>query len=189
VSFRIPFHRETFIPKTINGNDAADLPVSFELSMAAGADHARVKSVLIATAGTAGWIDGENAWSPEMQAAVIEAFRTSPQLFSNCVGAIQNLSAPAVLCRRVGINTPEKAKDEDDIPITNGAQFAKVAPYMVTLGLELACEISRLTQRGAIDPRFTAPSSGSAKTPGTTNGSATAAPSTSDGGVTAASLA
>lgn len=183
--YRIPFHQETFTPKTIPGNVEADFPVTFELSMAGGPDHARLKSVLWATGGIAGWSDAAKAWSPEMQASVIAAFKDGPQLFANCVGEIHNLRAPAVLCRRVGIKTPTKAKDLDDVPITNGVDFARIVPFMPALGLELAFEIQRLTLHGAVDPRFSEPSSGSDEKSATPNGNAPAAPTTSSDGVTA----
>src|SRR5262245_5917238 len=137
VAYRIPFHQETFIPESsIAENRSNDRPVAFELSMAAGPDHARLKSILFATMGLLN--TGETGWSPEMQAAVAEAFRNGPQLFTNTVGRIDNLTAPAALCRRLSMPISDKAKDEDDIPITDGYQFAKVAPYMPSLALEVA---------------------------------------------------
>lgn len=187
MSYVIPFHRDVFTPKTIHDNETSDAPTTFELSMAVGADQARLKSILWATGAIAGWLNGSEAWSPEMQASTIECFKTGPQLFINCVAAIANLSAPAALCRRVGISVPEKAKDGDAIPITNGTTFSRVAPYLPNLALEVAFAIQQLTAKGSVDGRFFEQPSGSAETPGNLNGSATSARPTNDGAATAAS--
>jgi hypothetical protein len=184
MSYRIPFHRDPgFIPQTIPDNATSDRPVSFELSMAAGPDQARLKSILFATIGMAN--PTAASWSAQIQHAVVEAFRMSPELFINTVGRVANLTAPAALCRRVGIEVSDKAGDEDDVPITNGALFAKVAPFMTDLALEVALEIQRLTVKGAIDPRFTKPSSGSPGKSSKRSGSARTAPRPSDGSGTA----
>jgi hypothetical protein len=185
MAHRIPFHREGFTPKTIPGNEQSDLPVRFKLDMAAGPDHARLKSILFACLQTGN--PNPRDWSENMQESVIAAFRTGAQVFVNTVRSITNLTAPVAMCRLVGIDVPKDAADEDEIPIRTGAEFARIAPYCLSLALEIAFELQQLTVKGSIDTRFSKPSSGSPATPASPSGSAPAAPTTSGGDGTAAS--
>src|SRR5204862_19335 len=82
-----------FTPKfSIPDNDTSETPVSLELFMAAGADQARVKSLLSASAGLT---TGLEQWTPAMQQNVVSALHSSCDLFIATVGKIHNLTAPA----------------------------------------------------------------------------------------------
>jgi len=158
--YQIPFHRDNdFTPQfSIPGNATSDTPVSMELFMAAGADQARVKSLLAASAGLT---TGLERWTPAMQQNVVAALHNGCDLFVATVGTIRNLTAPALLCRRVQLQVPEKAADDDPIPIDTGVKFSRVAPYLPLVALEVAFEISKLTNKSHIDSRFFGSPSGS----------------------------
>ena len=184
--FPIPFTQaKGFRPKTsIPDNLVSDAPVEFDLRMASGPDQARCKSLLTATAGMALALEH---WTPEVQRNVTSALLSSSELFIGTVGAVRNLRAPAILCRLVGIVVPDKAQDDDLFPIDTGVKFARVATYMPFVAMEVAFEISQLTQRAQLDPRFFGSPSGSGPSGAKPNGSATPAPPTSAGTGTAES--
>jgi hypothetical protein len=184
--FTIPFHRlPGFRPKTsIPGNDISDAPVTFDLSMAAGPDHARLKSLLSATAGLASPLQ---QWTPDVQRAVTEALRSSSQLFVDTVDKIVGLSVPAVLARRLSLVVDASRKDDDPVPIESGHAFARVAPYFPALALEIGFEIMSLTVKGAVDPRFFDSRSALPASGAKPNGSATPAQTPSAADATAGS--
>lgn len=185
----IPFHQSTFRPKlAIKGNEDSDRPVEFDLSAAAGPDHARVKSLIY---GTAALLFAGAEWTPTMQASVLEAFRTGGSVFERTVDAIRHLTVPASLALRAGViqtlgpgmglTTP--------VPIETGPQFARISGYCPILAFEVVKEIGRLSDEGEIDLRFfgslitsreTSPAPSGSAGPATTGsaGSGTAAVST-----------
>ncbi len=183
--YMIPFtQRPGYRPKTILGNTTSDSPVEFDLRMASGPDQARVKSLLEATTGLT--LDLAR-WTPEVQRNVVVALERGSELFVSTVGTIRNLSAPAQLCRIVALQVGQHAKDDDPIAIDTGVKFARVAPYMPFLALELAFEIATLTNQAQIDPRFFDSPSGSPVSAATPNGIARGARKRSNARATAAS--
>jgi hypothetical protein len=131
MGFTIPFYRvDGFKPKTsIPDNETTDAPVEFQLSMAAGADHARLKSLLSSTAGLASSL---SQWSPEIQRSVTEGLRASSELFVNTVGRISGLYAPAVLCLEVGFEimrlTAKSAVDDRFFGSRSASQASGAKP-------------------------------------------------------------
>jgi len=178
---RVPFYKETFVSKL--GERSEDGPAEFELSMVFGEDLVRLKSMIfaiMATANTTG-----DRWTPALQESATGAFRSGPRVFVNGVKNVHNLTAPAAVCRAVGLKVPDRTPDDEEIPIRTGAEFALIAPCIPTLAFEVALEINSLTIKAAIDPRFTERPSGSPSKPAATSGTADAAPSTSSGSATA----
>lgn len=173
--FTIPFtESKGYRPKVaIPDNTNSDTPVEFDLMMADGPNQARVKSLIQATTGLTLSLE---SWTPAVQANVVSALLRSSELFIGTIDAIRNLSAPARLCRLVALKVDEKAKDDEPIPIDTGVKFARVATYMPLLALELAFEISTLTHKAQVDPRFFASPSGSAPSAANQSGAAPAAP-------------
>lgn len=170
--FTIPFtQHQGYRPKSIIGNATSDAPVEFDLIMADGPNQARVKSLIQATTGLT--LDLAQ-WTPEIQRNVVSALAQCSELFIGTVGAIRNFKAPAQLCRMVAIKVDDKAKDDDEIPIDTGVKFSRVATYIPILALELAFEISSITNKAQIDPRFFELPPGSPASVASPNGTARA---------------
>lgn len=164
----IPFFREPFTPKTIQGNAESDVPVVFFLSSAGGPDLARIKSILYASIN----LTHEANWTPEVARNVASAFASGSDLFVSTVEKIQGLTVPAALARKVGLDVDAKAKDDTEIPVTTGTAFARVARYSPLLAFEVAMEISRITKDEQIDPRLFPSLTTSPETPAGTSGNA-----------------
>lgn len=170
MSYQIPYESATFTPDDdlIPGNAQADNPVTFDLAPAGGSDLARLKSVLYAAAG----LTGNGVWSPEMQAAVISSFETGSPVFERCILGIHGFNIPAALAVRVGIlnEIPVRADDEGKVrpdpkapvPVTSGAEFAKIAGFQTALALAVAFEIMKISRQvDKLDTRLFAQPSGS----------------------------
>lgn len=148
----IPFHESTYRPLCLKGNKDADHPVEFDINAVGGPSRARLKSIIMATAGLAQGMD----WSPATQDSVIAAFQTGGPVFSDGVSAIRNLTAPAALCLKAGLLTelPPGTTRQSQIPIVTGREFAAICGYMPILAFEVAMEISKLCGRAEVDPAF-----------------------------------
>ncbi len=151
MSVSIPFTQETYRPLCVTGNDTATDPVVFELQAVGGVNKARLKSMLIASAG----LDEGAAWSPEVQEAVIKSFETGPGVFVEGVRRISGLTVPARMALAVGIMPSLDGVDpETQIPIKSGYDFSKVSGFWPILAFEIACELSKISGQAEIDPRF-----------------------------------
>jgi hypothetical protein len=184
MALQLSYHQNTYTPTDdfIPGNSTASNPVRFELAPAEGADLARMKSILVAVAGLVadGWAAGD-------QAAVIRAFETGAPAFVNTVERVHGLSVPVAMAKRVGLPVQD---GQTDVPVVTGYDFSKVCGFseMMTLTMQLAAEILKLSNKLQVDPRFFAQPSGSLPpvTAGPVTGtSATPAPQQSEGGATA----
>lgn len=187
----------TIPDEVIPGNSTDRQPVRFHLAPAEGADIARLRSVLTATAGV-GYAD----WSPEVQRAVTAAFSHGAPGFVDTVERVEGLTIPAALALRAGLleKLPTAVKagtsapsDDPDAPIavTSGKAFSRIVGFELVLAASVAQEILRLTNETGIDPRFFASPSGSAAaaTPAATPTAAIAVPSPPEGHATADSPA
>lgn len=199
VAFQVTYARDTFKPgdEVIPGNSVATFPVEFDLCPAEGPDLARIRSILMATAG----LVNEQSWSPDMQAAVISAFETGAPAFINTVEAVRGMTIPAVMAKRVGIinevpnhvppgsSTPVPNNDAP-IPVTTGLHFSRICGFvnLCALSMQLAAEIAKLSNRTTVDPRLFAQPSGSGgpTTQGQTPTGAALAKSQPEGNGTAA---
>lgn len=170
MAYQIPYSGATYRPPNdlIPGNQAADNPVEFDLVPAAGADLARLKSVIYAAAGL---VDG--SWSPDLQAAVIAAFDQGGDVFARTVTAVRGLTVPAAAALRFGViselpKTADVPSGDPKAPvvISNGWDFSRVAGLLTALALALAFEVAKLSKAEAVDPRFFGRPSGSSS-PGT----------------------
>lgn len=183
VAFQVTYARDTYKPDDflIPGNTVANNPVEFDICPAEGADLARIRSILTATAG----LVNDHSWSPDMQAAVISAFETGAPAFINTVEAVRGLTVPAVMAKRVGLiaEVPKHVPDGGStpvpnlnapIPITTGLDFSKVCGFvnLAALAMQVAFKITELSNRTSIDPRLFAQPSGSGG-PGTPRPTAT----------------
>lgn len=161
MAFTIPYSTETVrVPNfLIKGNETADAPVEFDIAPAWGADMARIKSVVVASAG----LSSDEEWSPGVQNAVIKAFETGGSAFVNTVLAIRNLSIPMRMAIRAGIISAPAAGAAVDtpVPIVNGEQFSRIAGAIAGQAFWLAMKIVHLSGKQEIDPRFFVQPSGS----------------------------
>jgi hypothetical protein len=179
VAFQVTYARDTYRPDDvlIAGNSVSTFPVEFDICPAEGPDLARIRSILVATAG----LVNEQSWSPDMQAAVISAFETGAPAFINTVEAVRGLTIPAAMAKRVGIisevptHVPQGSSTpvpntEAPIPITTGLHFSRICGFvnLSALSMQLASKIAELSNRVNVDPRlFVQPSgSGGTTTPG-----------------------
>lgn len=171
MAFTIPFTRNTFRPPDtiIPGNSTDPAPVEFTLDPAGGADVARISALVY---GDIGLILAAGDMSLNSQ-QIIQALESSRGVFIQTVVAITGLTVPAILAVKVGIlqalpKQPNTTVDDPTakIPISNGAEFDKVAPYMSALAMLVAFEIGKLTTDldNKADPRFFVPPSGSGRT-------------------------
>lgn len=195
MAWAIPYSRKTLVVNdfVIDGNSKSAAPVEIDIEPADGADRARIKSIYLASMATG---SAQFAWTPELQDQVAAAFRTSRGVFVDTVRAARNLSAPAALALRAGLipELPRKTVDGhvvDDpdalIPIKTGAEFDRVALFMLPLALYVALEIAEISERVTIDPRFFEQRSGSGgpDKPGRRSGTAGSARSRSSAGAIA----
>lgn len=152
MSHHVPFHRDPFKPRSIPGNDTAEAPVVFDLSMVGGPDRVRLKGLLYAISGLASFHD----WQPDIQAQVIDGFRQAPQIFAHGIDAIHGLTIATGLAKKIGLveTIPDGTSLDTPFPVTTGAQFAALAPYQIVLAMEVAVQISKLSDDGEVDPRF-----------------------------------
>lgn len=184
MAFKLSYRTTTFRPsdELIPDNSKSPTPVEFDLAPAEGVDLARIKSVIVSTAGISA--DG---WSSAVQDAVIRSFETSAAAFVNTIERVRNLTIPAAMAQRVGLPVPEGVTE---IPINNGLAFTRVClfPEILPLSMQLAAEILKLTNSLTVDPRLFAQPSGS-QLPGTASQGAdsnvAAAQPTPDGNGTA----
>jgi hypothetical protein len=168
VAHQIPYQQKTYRPDDdlIAGNTTASNPVEFDLAPAEGQDMARIKSILVATGG----LLAADAWSAEVQRAVISAFETGAPAFNNTVEAIRGLTVPAALAKRVGM-IDQVVDPSAQIPVVNGVQFGRVGMFFPVLAMQVAAEIVNLSNHANVDPRFFVQPSGSGG-PATSNGTA-----------------
>lgn len=198
MAHQISYRRNTYkAPDTlIPGNSTSSDPVEFDLCPAEGIDLARIKSILVSTAGIA----GDTAWSPEVQEAVIKGFTIGAPAFVNTVEAVRGLTIPAVLAKRVGIiqeipthvapgTTQVVPNFEAPIRIVNGLQFSAIAGFESTLAMFVASEITKLSQLTSVDQRLFVQPSGSGGTgmPSGQTGTADSAQTGSEGSATVGS--
>lgn len=188
MAFQLSYRTGTYRPndELITGNSTSPTPVEFDLAPAEGTDLARIKSVIVSTAGISA--DG---WSSAVQDAVIRAFETSAAAFVNTITAVRGLTIPVAMAARVGIPVPEGA---NEVPIVSGLGFTRIClfPEMLPLSMMLAAEILKLTNSLTVDPRLFVQPSG-LQQPATANqgadSNATPARGTRDGSGTAGSPA
>lgn len=134
--YRIVFNTETFQSTLADG-------VELDLQHPSLIDRVRLRGIFIAIGAlSAGW-----QWTEQTGATAVAALKDSGQLFENCVRKVRGLSAPASVCRTVGVVVKDDAKDDDAIPIETGQQFARVAPYVPELAIEVAFRLIRLANR------------------------------------------
>lgn len=171
MSHQIPYSTDTFRPVSdlIPGNETNENPVEFDLVPAEGADLARLKSIMFASAG----LVNTSTWTPEMQEAVIRAFETGKAAFIQTIEAIRGLTIPAALAKRVGIiqelptHVPEGTTSpvpnpKAPVPVLHGLSFAKICGFVPAMALHVAMKIVDLSGKAeAIDPRFFGQPSGS----------------------------
>lgn len=164
MAFQVPYSTDTVrIPDAlIPGNENSDNPVEFDIAPAWGPDTARLKSIVMASAGL---VDdsGVGQWSPDVQAAVIGGFTTGAPAFVNTVLAIRGLTVPARMALRAGliaVLTPGQTPDTP-IPVLTGADFARLAGALTAQAMFVAMKIISLTGKQDIDPRFFVQPSGS----------------------------
>jgi hypothetical protein len=174
--YEIPFHRETFRPICIPDNQDSPAPVEFEISAVGGPGRARLKSIIVATSGLA----QDREWSEAVQQSVIASFEHGAPVFAEAVEAIRNLTVPGALAQKVGL-IPAGTPPPPSVPITSGAQFARVCGYFPLLAFEVALAIARLCAQAEVDPRFfawlsTSSPVGTPPTPPTTARAARARP-------------
>lgn len=151
MSHHIPFNEETYRPKSLLGNDTADNPVEFELSQVGGPDLVRLKQILFAL-GAVGMVV---EFTPELSRNCCEALTAAPGLFARGVDAIRNFTVPAAMAVKAGVLKELGSLDRKaPVPITTGADFARIAGYQTVLALEIALRISAISEEGEIDPRF-----------------------------------
>lgn len=151
MSHQIPFNEETYRPKSIKGNVDADKPVEFDLSQVGGADLVRLKQIIFAFAAV-GMVDD---YTPEVSRNVCEALNAGPGVFIHGIDAIRHFTIPAALAVKAGVLKELGELDRKAaVPITTGADFARIVGYQMVLGLELAMEIGRISDEGEMDPRF-----------------------------------
>lgn len=199
MAYQLPYHRDTFKPsdELIPGNANAADPVEFDLLPAEGPDLARIKSVLVGTAG----LVRDDDWSPAVQNAVIGAFETGAKAFDSTVAAVRGLTVPAAMAKRVGIiqeipthvptgGSQPVPNHEAPIPISSGVAFGRICGFMPVLALVVASEIVKLSNKTDVDPRFFVQPSGSGipATGKIQRGSAKRARRTPEGSGTAANL-
>lgn len=183
MALHLSYATKTYIPpeNVIPGNTAAQLPVAFELVPAEGPDLARLKSILVATAG----LVVDMPWTSELQQIVVSAFQHGSQAFVATVASVRNLTVPAAMAVRVGLieqlpthvppgGTEPVPHPEAPVVVRTGEQFARVCSFVSPLAMAVANEILTLTNASGIDARFFVPPSGSGGQgmPGTTPGSA-----------------
>lgn len=152
MSAQIPFSSETFRPISIINNDKAENPVEFDICAVGGPARAALKSVIVATGGLA----ATGNWSPDVQDAVIAAFKNGGQAFVDGVTKVRGLTAPAALCVKVGLlaELPKGMDENTQIPITNGLEYSRVAGYWPMLSFEVGMALARISGQAEIDPRF-----------------------------------
>lgn len=181
MSWHIPYSDQTYKPgdDLVPGNSSSETPVIFKILPAAGSDKARIRSIIMASAGLV-----ERDWSPDTQRAVIEAFDQGGDVFARTIESIQGLSVPMKAAWRFGLADrptdlkPDDPRGRESFPIVVGFQFAKIAGLLTTLSLMLAFEIGKLSNDAeSIDPRFFGrpsglPSTGNLLNPTGTVGSA-----------------
>lgn len=168
MAYEIPFHEDTYTPKTIKGNETDPTPVRFWLSAAGGADLARLKSVQIASLGLA--LGGSNGWSPETQKSVIAAFGTGADAFRGTIDKIENLTVPVRLAIKAGLVTEPPANNAKSLVVATGFAFSKVCPWLPVLALEIAYQIMKISDEAEVDARFFDSLTTSPKTPAATSG-------------------
>lgn len=168
MAYHVPYARETFRPVNdmLPGNETADNPVEFDIVPAWGADLARIKSIVFASAGLVNEFD----WSPETQRAVIAAFESGAPAFQNTITAIRGLSIPAIMAVRAGLlpELPLKADGTNMVPdpeapyqVTTGIAFMRIVGALPAMGLHVASKIAKLSDQAEQDPRFFGQPSGS----------------------------
>lgn len=163
MAYQLTYKRDTYKPsnKVIPGNETDSNPVEFDLAPAEGPDLARIKSLLIATSGIVGNVN----WSPEAQDAVIKAFETGGPAFVNTIERVRGFTVPAAMAKRAGLildmptHVPEgKTAPEPNfnapIAIVTGLDFSRVCGFCPVLGMMVAGEIVKLTQKTEVDTRF-----------------------------------
>lgn len=187
MAFKLSYRTTTFRPgdELIPDNSTAAVPVEFDLAPAEGVDLARIKSVIVSTAGISA--DG---WSSAVQDAVIRAFETSAAAFVNTIERVRGLTIPAAMAHRVGLPVPEGMTE---LQILNGLAYTRVClfPEMLPLSMQLAAEILKLTNSLTVDPRLFAQPSGLQQPATASQGAdsnATPVPSTPAGNGTAGSV-
>lgn len=180
MAFNLPLHDDIYtVPNSlIPDNIESQTPVRFHILPAAGADQARLKSLLVATTGLIGIDD----WTPRMQEMVIKAFQNGGDLFTRTVEKIEGLTIPAKFAKRHMLAPPSELENWKDpkapFPIVTGTQYSQIAGYWPVLSLAVAYEIQKLTgEAQSLDGRFFQQPSGSSstETPEKTNSTARSA--------------
>jgi hypothetical protein len=200
MALHLTYATKTYRPPNavVPGNADAMAPVEFDLTPAEGADLARIKSILIGTAG----LVADMPWTADAQQIVVSSFQHGAPAFVATVKAVRGLTVPAEMALRVGlvlekdvpahVVTPGAAPVPNlqaPIPVRTGFEFSRICGFVSSLAMVVANEIVQLSNETGIDPRFFAPPSGSGgqATPATTSGNATSVPPPPDGSATAAS--
>jgi hypothetical protein len=163
----IPFHEEVWtVPDTvIPGNSEANDPCRFHISMGSDEDFAKLKSIVVGAVG----LTPDIRWTSQVQKSVASSFVHGRDAFVRTVDKVEGLTVQAKLARKAGLIPTFVAgsqdisglPDDSPFPIRTGFQYSRVAPYMIVVSFLLANEIIKLTDRGNVDARFFAPSSGS----------------------------
>lgn len=160
--YDVPYTEETYTPEDalVPGNSTSDRPVEFDIAPAGGADLARLKSIIYATAG----LTSNGMWTDALQTSVEDAFRHGARVFEGTVLAVRNFTVPAGMAHRAGIwgQKDPPADRKEPFPITTGRQFAAVAGFVSSIALSVAFHITALSGKvEGMDSRFFAQPSGS----------------------------
>ncbi len=143
----------------VPGNEESDNPLEFDIAPAWGADLARLRSVMEASA----VVDG--GWDATTQDVVIKAFQTSAGAFVNAVTAVRGLVVPFRMALRAGLvgAMDPKAGPDTKIHVTTGADFGRISsdPNMLGIALFVTFEIMKLSRANNMDTRFFMQPSGS----------------------------
>jgi hypothetical protein len=173
MAYRVPFHQETFTAEV-----PGDERVEFDLSAVSSSSLVLLKALM---AGMASLAFLRDPGGDETKRAS-EQLKSVGPAFVEGVDAVRGLTVPDALARRVLLRETD-SKETDDVPVKTGAQFARVAPYLPAIALQVGFKLIRLSgEEGAgIKPDYFGLCSGSPAKPTSQSGTAEPAPSTPSG--------
>lgn len=187
MAYQIPFNEENYKPKTIEGNNDPDnpTPIEFSLSAVGSASLVRLKGLLYGSTVLTHNMEPDGR---TLNAAAEGLASAGPAFVEGVDGIRGGLMVPDKLARRVGIRT-DKDKSTGPCEVSTGGQFARVAPYMPELAMEIGFKLATLsdtTGAGADARLFDSPTTSPA-TQTRPSGTVRAARRTKGRGVTAGS--
>jgi hypothetical protein len=170
MAYRVPFHQETFRAEV-----PGDETLEFDLSAVSAASLVLLKGLV---AGTAHLTFNRNPSGEDITKAA-SCLKLCGPAFIEGVDAVRGLAVPDALARRVFLRESDQ-KDTDDFTIRTGAQFARIAPYLPAVALQIGFKLITMSgEEGAgMKPEYFGLPSGSPATPASQSGTAAPAPDT-----------